>query len=98
MFADQERDDVSNIHRRWSLTRFNPSSARTSISASIASVFGVALISLLVYLGQPASSLLIHVPLAIGAMLAGHYLDFLALRGTPVNKLSKVSHVGAFAN
>jgi putative membrane protein len=31
-------------------------------------------------------------------MTGAHFLDYFALRGTPVNKLSKVAHVSAFAN
>ena len=98
MYADQQRDDVSNIHRRWSLTRFNPSSFRNSIITSLCSVFGFSLLSLALYLGASPKSILFHVPLALGAVIAAHYADFVALRGTPINKLSKVSHVAAFAN
>ena len=98
MFAGQQRDDVSNIHRRWSLTRFNPSSFSNSISISVGCVTGIVLVSLLVHLQAGFQSLIIHLPLAIAAVGAAHLLDFVALRGTPINKLSKVSHVAAFAN
>ncbi|MEO9321429.1 MAG: DUF2070 family protein [Nitrososphaera sp.] len=98
MYAGQQRDDVSNIHRRWSLTRFNPSSFSNSLAISVGCVTAITVLSLLVHLQAGLHSLAIHLPLALAAVGVGHLLDFVALRGTPINKLSKVSHVAAFSN
>ena len=91
-------DDVSNIHRRWSFTRINPSSSK--ISYSIWMVCGAVIVVLfqLYYLGISTTSLPVYLPLALASLLATHFIDYLALRGTPVNSLSKIAHVSAFAN
>ncbi|HEX2471718.1 MAG TPA: DUF2070 family protein, partial [Nitrososphaera sp.] len=43
-------------------------------------------------------SLVVYLPLSLVALLGSHFLDYLALRGTPVRKFSKIAHVSAFAN
>ena len=98
MVSAQE-DSVANIHKRWSITRLNPSSYKVSVSISIASS---ALIVTLYFLYDSAidqddifySSLFYSLSVA----LASSFLDYFFLRGTPTNKISKVFHVSAFAN
>jgi putative membrane protein len=102
MFAAEQYDDdddVSNIHRRWSFTRLGPSSSKASYAISLACATIIVVVSHLYYLQQQdAAGLIIFLLLGLGALTGAHYLDYLALRGTPVNKLSKVAHVSAFAN
>jgi putative membrane protein len=43
-------------------------------------------------------NLVISLPLGITALTGANFLDFFALRGTPINKISKIVHVSAFAN
>ncbi len=97
MFAARQ-DDVSNIHRRWSFTKINPSSYKLSFAISIASAALVAMVSHLFHLGTKIEILAFYMPLGLAAIAGAHVLDFLALHGTPVNKFSKVVHVSAFAN
>ena len=98
MFARAQTDDVSNIHKRWSFTRWGPSSFKVSFSGSI--IFGAVIIVVchLYYLQNEPTALVLYLPLGLAVLAALHFIDFLALRGTPVNKLSKVAHVSLFAN
>jgi putative membrane protein len=97
MFAARQ-DDVSNIHRRWSFTKINPSSYKQSFVISLTSAAVVAIFSHLFYLGTDLEILVLYIPIGLGTIASAHVLDYLALRGTPVNKFSKVVHVSAFAN
>lgn len=92
------QDDVSNIHRRWSFTRFTPGSLKASYAMTFACALAVIVVSHVFHLGTDLSSLAVHVPLGLGAIFALGLLDALMLRGTPVNKLSKVVHVSSFAS
>lgn len=98
MVSAQE-DSVTNIHKRWSITRINPSSYRVSVSISIASA---ALIVTLYFLYDSAVDqddyLYVSLVYSISAALGSSFLDYFFLRGTPTNKISKVFHVSAFAN
>jgi len=97
MFARAQSDEVSNIHKRWSFTRLGPSSLKASFSGSLACGAAIIILSLLYY-AESTPSALVNLPLGIGVLAALHYVDYLAMRGTPVNKLSKVAHVSFFAN
>src|ERR671914_299937 len=92
------RDYVSNIHRRWSITRINPSSSRVSYAIWIGCAVIIVLVSQLYNLEAGISGLALYLPLSILFLVGSHFLDYLALRGTPVRKLSKIAHVSAFAN
>jgi putative membrane protein len=98
MVSAQE-DSVANIHKRWSITRINPSSYKISVSISIASA---ALIVTLYFLYDSAVDqddyLYVSLFYSISAALGSSFLDYFFLRGTPTNKISKVFHVSAFAN
>jgi len=97
MFAPGQ-DDVSNIHRRWSFTTFGPSSSKVSYAIWLGCAVVVLVVSHLYHLQAGADGLAFYLPLGIAALIGSHFLDYLALHGTPVNKLSKVAHVSAFAN
>src|SRR5918999_1781324 len=92
------RDYVSNIHRRWSITRINPSSSRVSYAIWIGCAVVIVLVSQLYNLEAGISGLALYLPLSILFLVGSHFLDYLALRGTPVRKFSKIAHVSAFAN
>jgi putative membrane protein len=91
-------DDVSNIHRRWSFTTMGPSSAKVSYTIWLSCAAAIIIVSHLYHLQAGTEGLVFYLPLGIAALFGSHYLDYLALHGTPVNKLSKVAHVSAFAN
>src|SRR6185503_17944411 len=97
MFAAGQ-DDVSNIHRRWSFTTLGPSSSKQSFAISLISATVIAVVSHIFHLGTSVEALVLHLPLGLAVLAGAHMLDYFALRGTPVNKLSKVAHVAAFAN
>src|SRR5918992_2739721 len=92
------RDDVSNIHRHWSVTRINPSSSRVSYTIWIACAVIIVVVSHVYNLQAGIESLVVYLPLSLVALLGSHFLDYIALRGTPVRKFSKIAHVSAFAN
>jgi putative membrane protein len=92
------RDDVSNIHRHWSFTRINPSSSKVSYAIWIACAVIIIIISHLYNLQTGIAGLTIYLPLGLASLLGSHLLDYLALRGNPVSKLSKIAHMSAFAN
>src|SRR5262249_21524088 len=89
---------VSNIHRRWSFTTFGPSSSKVSYAIWLGCAIVIIIASHLHHLQLGFADLAIYLPLGVAALFGSHYLDYLALHGTPVNKLSKVAHVSAFAN
>jgi putative membrane protein len=93
------RDDVSNIHRRWSVTRINPSSAKVSYTIWIACAVIIVVVSHIYNLQDGGiANLVLYLPLSLICLVASHFLDYLALRGAPLHKFSKIAHVSAFAN
>ncbi|MDQ5859955.1 MAG: DUF2070 family protein, partial [Thermoproteota archaeon] len=92
------RDDVSNIHRRWSVTRINPSSSRVSYTIWIGCAVIIVVVSHIYNFQEGIASLALYLPLSLVFLVGSHFLDYIALRGTPVHKFSKIAHVSAFAN
>lgn len=92
------RDHVSNIHRRWSVTRINPSSSKVSYSIWISCAVIIIIVSHLYNLQASITDLIVYIPLSLASLVGSHFLDYLALRGTPLHKFSKIAHVSAFAN
>jgi putative membrane protein len=91
-------DDVSNIHRRWSVTRINPSSSRVSYSIWIGCAVIIVVVSHVYNLQTGLAGLALYLPLSLVSLAGSHFLDYVALHGTPVRKFSKIAHVSAFAN
>lgn len=75
-----------------------PSSSKVSYAIWLGCAALIIVTSHLYHLQAGLEGLLIYLPLGLGALVGSHFLDYLALHGTPVNKLSKVAHVSAFAN
>jgi putative membrane protein len=98
MMLAPRRDYVSNIHRHWTVTRINPSSSRVSYTIWIACAVIIVVVSHVYNLQAGIESLVVYLPLSLVALLGSHFLDYIALRGTPVRKFSKIAHVSAFAN
>ena len=98
MMLAPRRDHVSNIHRHWTVTRINPSSSRVSYTIWIACAVIIVVVSHVYNLQAGIQSLVVYLPLSLVALLGSHFLDYIALRGTPVRKFSKIAHVSAFAN
>ena len=91
-------DDVSNIHRHWSVTRINPSSSRVSYAIWIGCAIIIVVVSHVYNFQAGIAGLALYLPLSLVFLVGSHFLDYLALRGTPVHKFSKIAHVSAFAN
>lgn len=98
MMLAPRRDDVSNIHRHWTVTRINPSSSRVSYTIWIACAVIIVVVSHVYNLQAGIESLVVYLPLSLVVLIGSHFLDYIALRGTPVRKFSKIAHVSAFAN
>src|SRR5688572_13414044 len=92
------RDDVSNIHMRWSVTRINPSFSRVSYTIWLGCALIIVVVSHIYYFQTGIASLALYLPLSLVFLVGSHFLDYIALRGTPVHKFSKIAHVSAFAN
>ncbi|HET7149635.1 MAG TPA: DUF2070 family protein, partial [Candidatus Nitrosopolaris sp.] len=93
-----DSNSVSVIHRRWTFTRLNPSSYKISYFISL---LGAAMIIVLSYTNifkTEISMLALHLPLGLAAMTGSVFLDFYALRGRKLTKITKVFHVSAFAS
>ena len=90
-------ESVSSIHKRWSFTRLNPTSTRTSLLISIINT-AVLIFTVKVWIFKQPDDLLPTLVVGSPAMCGLTLLDFCALRKTPLNKLSKVFHVSAFSS
>ena len=91
-------DSVSNIHRRWSLTRINFSSYKISLTLSIISSLIIILVFDHFYLLVNLIQLAVFTITGISFLIFSYFLDLFLLRKTPVNKLSKILHVSAFSS
>ena len=89
-------DSVTDIHKRWYFTLLNPSSYKTSVIISLIASIGIIGINHNSY--SHLTDLIIHTIVAIGITAGGFFLDSFLLKGTPTNKISKVTHVTAFAS
>ena len=91
-------DSVSNIHRRWSLTRLNPSSHKFSFLISSLSITTIIIISHFYLLKTDWFIFVSHLLLGLAITTGANFLDFFLLQSTPNNKITKIYHVSAFAN
>jgi putative membrane protein len=91
-------DSVSNIHRRWSLTRINFSSYKISLSLSLFSSLIIIIFFDQFYLRLNLLNLFFFIITGISFLVFSYFLDLFLLRKTPVNKISKILHVSAFSN
>jgi putative membrane protein len=93
-----KQDDVSNIHRRWFFARITPGSSKTSYAIMFACAAAVIAVSHIFHLQTDLTSLAVHLPVGLLVVAGLAHLDYFMMRGTPVNKLSKIVHVTLFAN
>ena len=93
----EDLDNVSDIHKRWSLTRINFSSYKISLIISLTSSFVI--ISLTgIYFDQDFLHIFIYLTFGLCFVLTSYFMDFYLLQGSPVNNFSKILHVSAFSN
>jgi putative membrane protein len=65
---------------------------------ALSCAFVLVFVSDAAHLGISWAELALRVPLGVGTVAALTFLDFAIMRGTPVNKLSKIVHVTSFSN
>jgi len=93
----EDLDNVSDIHKRWSLTRINFSSYKISLIISLTSSFVI--ISLTgIYFDQDFLHIVIYLTFGLSFLITSYFMDFYLLQGSPVNNFSKILHVSAFSN
>jgi putative membrane protein len=91
-------DSVTNIHKRWSFTRISPFSYKISLAISLLTAAIIITLSYIYDAQKSQNNLAVYLTSALGAIVALNFLDFIALYGTPINKISKTFHVSAFGN
>jgi putative membrane protein len=92
-------DSVSNIHKRWSLTRINFSSYKISLLISIVSSLIIIIFENYFYLKLDLIAIVGFIIIGISFLAVSYFLDlFLLRKKTKINKISKVLHVSAFSN
>ena len=95
---ENAHDSVSNIHRRWSLTRINFSSYKISLTISLISSLIIILVFDHFYILVNLIQLAVFTITGISFLIFSYFLDLFLLRKTPVNKMSKILHVSAFSS
>lgn len=93
-----KQDDVSNIHRRWFFARITPGSSKTSYAIMFACAAAVIAVSHIFHLQTDLETLALHLPVGLLVVAGLVHLDYFMMKGTPVNKVSKIVHVTLFAN
>ncbi|MGA7368930.1 MAG: DUF2070 family protein [Nitrososphaeraceae archaeon] len=99
MFSHAE-DSVSNIHKRWALTKLNPSTSKVSFVITCCAFTTLVVLTNAYVSGVGLDNypyLLFYVLVGNAALFALTYLDYSLLKGTSLSKLSKVFHVSAFS-
>ena len=86
-------DNVSRLHKRYTLTTFTPTSPYVSIIASTAIVCTIVSLSLIYYF-KTTDLLFVSIPLAIGTLIASQFIDWKLLK----TDYSKSLHMSAFGN
>ncbi len=90
----ESHDDVSKIHKRYSLTLLTPSSRYHSLLFSAIAATILCVVTLYSYLGRP-DELAFRLPLLISALLATQYLDSRFIKN---KEYSKALHLSLFGN
>jgi putative membrane protein len=93
-----DSNSVSVIHKRWSFTRVNPSSYKLSYLVSLLGGAVVIVLTCTSIFKVDTSILILHLVLGLTAMTGSLFLDYYVLRGSSLNKITKIFHVSAFSN
>ncbi|SHO47570.1 conserved membrane hypothetical protein [Nitrosotalea sinensis] len=89
----ESSDDVSRIHKRYTLTTFTPTSHYVSLAISIAVACVIVAVSYIDYF-KSTDNLTLAIPITIGALVGTQFLDPKILR----TEYSKSIHMSAFGN
>jgi putative membrane protein len=93
-----DSDSISSLHKRWLFTNINPSSEKFSYIISIVSLLTNIILINFIIKQDKISEFVLASPVIVGVFTVTLLSDFLSLKGTPLNRMSKVLHVAAFAN
>jgi putative membrane protein len=96
--SDSESDSISSLHKRWIFTNINPTSKKFSYIIAIASLITNIVVINFIITSHSLVEFIISSPLIVGIFTATLLFDYLSLKGTPLNRFSKVLHVAAFAS
>jgi putative membrane protein len=96
--SNPESDSISSLHKRWIFTNINPTSQKFSFIIAIASLITNIVVINFVITTHNLLEFIISSPIIIGVFSATLLFDYLSLKGTPLNRFSKVLHVAAFAS
>ena len=96
--SNTESDSISSLHKRWIFTNINPTSQRFSFIIAIASLITNIAVINFVITSHDLIEFIISSPIIIGVFSVTLFFDYLSLKGTPLNRFSKVLHVTAFAS
>ena len=86
-------DNVSRIHKRYTLTTFTPSSHYVSLSTSIVVACAIAAISIIYYFKAP-DQMMFSIPITVVALVVTQLIDKRLLK----TEYSKSLHMSAFGN
>lgn len=90
----ESHDDVTNIHRRYSLTLLNPTSRYQSLIISIITATITSFVILFAYLGK-ADEITFRLPAVIAVLIVTQYLDSRLIKN---KEYSKSLHMSFFGN
>ncbi|MDQ6723145.1 MAG: DUF2070 family protein [Thermoproteota archaeon] len=96
--SDSESDSISSLHKRWIFTNINPTSKKFSYIIAIASLITNILVINFIITPHSLLEFLKSTPIIVSIFTATLLFDSLLLKGTPLNRFSKVLHVAAFAS
>ncbi len=96
--SNPESDSISSLHKRWIFTNINPTSQKFSFIIAIASLIINIIVINFVITTHNLVEFIISSPIIVTVFSATLLFDYLSLKGTPLNRFSKVLHVAAFAS
>ncbi|MGN6560906.1 MAG: DUF2070 family protein [Candidatus Nitrosocosmicus sp.] len=96
--SNPESDSISSLHKRWIFTNINPTSKKFSYIIAIASLITNILVINFVITFHSIVEFIISSPIIVSIFSATLLFDYLSLKGTPLNRFSKVLHVAAFSS
>ena len=96
--SNTEPDSISSLHKRWIFTNINPTSKKFSFIIAIASLITNILVINFVITSHNIIEFIISSPIIVSIFSATLLFDYLSLKGTPLNRFSKVLHVAAFSS
>ena len=96
--SNPESDSISSLHKRWIFTNINPTSQKFSFIIAIASLITNIIVINFVITTHNLVEFITPSPIIVTIFSATLLFDYLSLKGTPLNRFSKVLHVAAFAS